>query len=449
MTLAARAALGMLLAFLAATSPLHAQEPAAPGAPIAVAPPAATDAAIRDRIDAIFAELPELSGVEVEVTAGVVALSGVAPSAAAVDRGEQLAARVEGVTAVRNAVARDATVDTRLAPAMDELRRLGRGALAFAPAALIALVVAALFAWAGGLLSRRRRLWRRVTPNAFIADLAARTVQLVFVAVGVVVALIILDATAVLGAALAAVGVIGLAVGFAVRDTIENYLASVMLSIRQPFRPNDHVVINGEEGRVLRLTSRATILMTLEGNHLRIPNAEVFKAVILNYTLNPQRRFSFELGVGADDEPLAAIETGIAALGALEVVLDDPPPMGAIEQIGDSNIVIAFHAWIDQREADFLKSRSIALAATKAALEDGGYSLPEPIYRIRMDTASGGVADAFAAKTTPEPKSGGRPSIPPAGPTADARPDRSIDRMVAEERTEARDDLLSDGGALE
>src|SRR3546814_6600583 len=70
--------------------------------------------------------------------------------------------------------------------------------------------------------------------------------------------------------------------------------SDLMLSLRQPFRANDHVVIEGHEGRVVRLTSRATILMTLEGNHLRIPNSTVFKAVILNYTRNPERRRSEE-----------------------------------------------------------------------------------------------------------------------------------------------------------
>src|SRR3546814_8338036 len=74
-----------------------------------------------------------------------------------------------------------------------------------------------------------------------------------------------------------------------------------MLSLRQPFRANDHVVIEGHEGRVVRLTSRATILMTLEGNHLRIPNSTVFKAVILNYTRNPERRFDFELGIRSEE----------------------------------------------------------------------------------------------------------------------------------------------------
>src|SRR3546814_979689 len=89
-----------------------------------------------------------------------------------------------------------------------------------------------------------------------------------------------------------------------------------MLSLRQPFRANDHVVIEGHEGRVVRLTSRATILMTLEGNHLRIPNSTVFKAVILNYTRNPERRFDFELGIDANDDPVDGMAVGLRAIRA-------------------------------------------------------------------------------------------------------------------------------------
>ena len=80
---------------------------------------------------------------------------------------------------------------------------------------------------------------------------------------------------------------------------------------------------------MIRLTSRATILMTLDGNHLRIPNSQVFKAVILNYTRNPQRRFDFELGIDADDDPTAARHLGVGVMRGLEFVLDDPRAPGA------------------------------------------------------------------------------------------------------------------------
>lgn len=70
-----------------------------------------------------------------------------------------------------------------------------------------------------------------------------------------------------------------------------------MLSIRQPFRSNDAVEIEGDIGKVIRLTSRAVILLSFEGNHVRIPNATVFKCGIVNCSRNDERRFVPELGV--------------------------------------------------------------------------------------------------------------------------------------------------------
>jgi len=54
------------------------------------------------------------------------------------------------------------------------------------------------------------------------------------------------------------------------------------------------------------LNSRATILMTLDGNHLRLPNALVFRSVTLNYTRNPSRRFQFDIGIGVNDDLVRA-----------------------------------------------------------------------------------------------------------------------------------------------
>ena len=211
-----------------------------------------------------------------------------------------------------------------------------------------------------------------------------------------------------------------------------------MLSLRQPFRPNDHVLIDDLEGRVIRLTSRATVLMTLEGNHLRIPNAQVFKAVIINYTRNPQRRLDFVLGIDADDDPRAAMKLGAQTLAELPFILDDPAPAGRIEEVGDSNIAIRFLGWIDQREADWYKSRSLAIAAVKEALEDAGFALPEPIYRLRFDgrtdplpigRMAGSSASVTESKPAPQPA-----SAPATEIDEDVRPESEISDLVEAER---------------
>ncbi|MBD59906.1 MAG: MscS mechanosensitive ion channel, partial [Citromicrobium sp.] len=264
-------------------------------------------------------------------------------------------------------------------------------------------------------------------------------------------ALDIIGATALLGAVLGGAGVIGLALGFAMRDTVENYVASLMLSLRQPFRANDLVKIDEFEGRVIRLTSRATVLMTLEGNHLRIPNSTVFKANIVNYTRNPQRRFDFALGVDPDDDATAAAELGRETLSKLPFVLADPPPEARIEEVGDSNVLIRFLGWIDQTDSDWFKARSAAIPAVKAALEGAGFGLPEPIYRLRFDPRSASLPFENIAERDGAPARPRRPRPEQPSEPADVTPSEEIDRMVEEEREapEAKRDLLDNRRPVE
>ena len=184
-----------------------------------------------------------------------------------------------------------------LEPAVERVETRFEGLVAALPQAGLALVIV-LGAW---LLARAVARWdrpyRRLQGNRFVSDLVRGIARALVLLAGVAVALEILDASHLVGALAGTAGVAGLALGFAFRDLIENYVASILLSLRQPFAPNDHVPIDGFEGRVARLTSRATILITPDGNNLRIPNATVFKGIILNYTRNPERRFGYPVAI--------------------------------------------------------------------------------------------------------------------------------------------------------
>jgi len=274
----------------------------------------------------------------------------------------------------------------------------------------------------------------------------AQAVRVVAVVVGLVVALSLLGATALMATILGGAGVVGLAIGFAVRDTMENYISSIMLSLRQPFRANDHIVINEFEGKVVRLTSRATVLMTLDGNQLRIPNAMVFKAVILNYTRNPQRRFQFELGIDSADDAIAAMKVGADTIQAMSFVLKDPAANAIIRSVGDSNTVLMFTGWIDQRETDFGRARSLAIRAVTSTLDEQGFSMPEPIFRLRFDS----LQDLKSSLKEPSLAAGKERSrssafVPVAIGSIDVAPDTDLDGMVNEERAlDNENDLLDD-----
>lgn len=354
-------------------------------AQIETTPTPLKDNDIQQRISGIFSEIDGLQAVSVSVNQGVVTLTGETPNEKKAQQAINLTNRLTDVVTVEDRINRTLDVQDNVSTVYQSLKAQTKNLVKALPLLLVGIVLFALVTWFGSWLSNRQKMWQRLTPNPFVAELLAQTVKVIFIIFGLILALSLIGAETILGTLLGGAGVIGIAVGFAVKDTIENYIASLMLSIRQPFRARDHILINNQEGIVVRLTSRATILMTLDGNQLRIPNAEVFKATILNYTKNPERRFTFELGVDANDDPLAAIKVGIDAICQLGFALDKPKVTAVIKEVGESNIVLQFQVWVNQLEADFSKARSIAIRETKHALEDEGFTLPEPIYQLRFN----------------------------------------------------------------
>ncbi len=354
-------------------------------AQIETTPTPQKDNDIRERISGIFSEIDGLQVVTVSVTQGVVTLAGETANEKKAQQAINLTNRLTDVVTVEDKIERTLDVQENVNTVYQGLKAQAKKLMKAIPLILVGIVIFAVVTWFGSWLSNRKKFWQRLTPNPFVAELLSQTVKVVFIIFGLILALSLVGAETLLGTLLGGAGVIGIAVGFAVKDSIENYIASLLLSIRQPFRARDQIVINDKEGIVVRLTSRATILMTLDGNQLRIPNAEVFKATILNYTKNPERRFTFELGVDANDDPLAAIKVGLDAICTLDFVLDKPKATAIITNVGDSNIILKFQVWVNQTETDYYKARSIAIRETKHALENSGFTLPEPIYKLRFN----------------------------------------------------------------
>lgn len=250
---------------------------------IAVGEATPSDGQIQTRIQNLLAEIDGYSEVQVTVSEGVVRLTDDVIDNAARDRLDTIVNRVSGVVALENSTSVSGSLEERLEPASERITDRSQNLLANTPIFLVALASFLAVAVGGWILTSRIGIWAWLAPNMFIADVYRAVARIVFIVLGVVLALDILNATSLIGAVLGAAGVVGLALGFAVRDTVENFIASVLLSLRQPFRPNDFVDIHGDTGTVARLTSRATILISPEGNHIRIPNATVYKGRIVNF----------------------------------------------------------------------------------------------------------------------------------------------------------------------
>jgi small-conductance mechanosensitive channel len=388
---------------------------------------AALDEQIRNALQAVFDRVPGLTGVDVTVDAGVVRLVGSVLNSDTRQRAVALASEMEGVVFVDNRITESTSLEEQLEPTWSRLRDAGYGVLAKLPLLAVALGIVGLALWLGALLARWGGPAFLTTRNPFLQGLIRRFVQSAVVIIGIILALDLLDATALVGALVGTAGLAGLAIGFAFKDIVENYLAGTILAVRQPFAKNDFIRVDQFEGKVVRLTPRETILMSIDGNHVRLPNALIFRSPMVNFTRNPLRRLAFTLGLGANDDIVQARRVAVQAMVAMEGILDDPGPQAIVTDLGDSTVAIEVSGWIDQSQVDWMRARGEAIRLVKTAIEDAGLTLPSPEYLLRMEEATPTVP-----APTPEPRA------------SDVAVDRSLDAQIEVDRVVSDEEDLLD-----
>ena len=283
------------------------------------------------------------------------------------------------------------TLQDRFFAALEQVQDKLLHLLANSPLLLVAILIVLGAIWLGGVISRRMHVLNRISRNnPYMDGLLRNAVKVLVILAGVLVALDLLNATSLVGAVLGSAGVVGLVLGFAFKDIAENYIAGVLLSLRQPFSPGDSVRIDSFEGKVIALNSRATFLMTAEGHHLQLPNSVVFKSVLLNYSRNSQRRFDFQINVGSRTSLHQALDLGIATLAATAGVLTKPAPNALILNLTNDGATLQFTGWIDQTSNDLSRTRSEAMRHLRRSLWQAGITAPETVQRVQLLRNDGG-----------------------------------------------------------
>jgi small-conductance mechanosensitive channel len=345
----------------------------------AAAAPTGTDTQLSRDVAARLRAVPGFASVTVTVAGGVVRLEGSVSDPTDRAHAEQIAAQQPGVGAVDNRLQIAGGVATRLKLALSQVYGKLIGLVARLPLLLVAALIVMFAWWVGRAISRRIHLSRFSAKNPYIDALVARLVNWLVLLLGLLVALDLLEATAIVGAVLGSAGVVGIAIGFAFRDIAENYVAGILLSLRRGFSPGDHIYVDRYDGKVVALTSRSTLLMTFDGVQVAVPNALVFKSVVSNYTQNPKRRFEFTMVIDTAESIREAQDAALAAIRDVVGVLADPAPSWAVDGYMAGGIQLKFQAWINQRESDLGKVRSEALRAVKSAFEKAEIDGPRPV----------------------------------------------------------------------
>ena len=148
---------------------------------------------------------------------------------------------------------------------------------------------------------------------------------------------------------------VGLAVGFAFRDITENFIASILLGTRRPFRIGDYIQVAGQAGVVKSLNTRATVLVTLEGKQIRIPNHIIYKEILVNSSASPTSQGTFDVLIPYEASTTAAIAAITQAISDQEGVLRDPPPRVLVEAMETNGIRLRAYYWVPVEGVDGLK----------------------------------------------------------------------------------------------
>ena len=228
------------------------------------------------------------------------------------------------------------------------------------------------------------------------AQMVGRMVASVVVIGGFVYSLSVLGVR--LGPLVGALGIGGVAIAFAAQSILSNFLASIILQVRRPFRPGDQVATNDCEGVVEDVNFRTVVLRTYDGERVMVPCAEVLNQPIINHTVLGRRRTTLEVGVSYNADPGDARDVLLEAVRGVDGVREQPRPEVWVESFGDSSVDLVVRFWHAPDVATMWRVRSAVAVAIKRALDQAGIEIPFPQRVLRFsDTLS---ADITADRVT-------------------------------------------------
>ncbi|BAZ20635.1 putative ion channel [Kalymmatonema gypsitolerans NIES-4073] len=259
--------------------------------------------------------------------------------------------------------------------------RLLESTIVIIPRALAGLLVIALF-WAIAALVRwlMRVIFRRIVADLTVENLIKQIAYYAVWTLGVIVAL---DAFGFDPQTVATgLGLTSLALGFALKDILSNFVSGILILLLRPFQLRDQIIVGETEGNVERIDLRATQLRTYDGRVVLVPNAELFTSRIINNTASPVRRSRVSLSIGYNSDLQQVMSVARKAAQTAEGVLPEPPVSVRVQELGQDDIVAEVRFWTDSRRSDFVATTSAVRAAIVFALKQAGISLPEPNVRI-------------------------------------------------------------------
>jgi small conductance mechanosensitive channel len=262
---------------------------------------------------------------------------------------------------------------------------VGPEALGVLRGMLLNLVLALVLLLAGLFLARRlSTLLHRVLQRGKVDVMVAQFLRTLSLGILSVLAVVVaLDKVGVPAATLLTVlGAAGLAIGLALKDSLGNLAAGVMIIMLRPFRTGHVIELDGMIGTVEEIRLMHTILTTADNRELVFPNGVVVTTPLINFSARDTRRLDLVLGIAYKDDIGTATEVVQRVLDADERVLKEPAAQIILLNLGESSVDLGIRPWV--RTGDYWPLRSSLLIELKRAMDAAGISIPFPQRELHV-----------------------------------------------------------------
>jgi len=186
---------------------------------------------------------------------------------------------------------------------------------------------------------------------------------------------------------LAVFGAASLAIGLALKDSLANIGAAVLIIIFRPFQVGDFIDAGGATGTVEDINLFSTIISPVDNRTIIVPNSAIIKSNITNFSKKATRRVSHTFGIGYDDDLKLAKETLMQIMLDDERILREPAPFVAVSELADSSVNFVFRAWT--KTEDYWSVHYDTLEKVKLTFDEKGISIPYPQMDIHTNKIEG------------------------------------------------------------
>ena len=185
---------------------------------------------------------------------------------------------------------------------------------------------------------------------------------------------------------LAILGAAGLAIGLALKDSLSNFAAGIMLIMYHFFKVGDYVIVAGTSGTVETINIFNTELVTPDNQKIYVPNSSIMGNEIVNVTANDTRRLDLVVGISYRDEIERAKSVIQSVLDAEPRLLEEPEPVIAVSELGESSVNLVIRPWV--KTSEYWPVRFDLIEKIKTTLDQEGITIPFPQMGVHMVSSS-------------------------------------------------------------